>query len=56
MVAWLNVGQAAIFTFGLTSVMAFTAFEVAAGKMSIGNIVAVNSMLMQLQQPFNFVG
>lgn len=55
-IAVLNVGQALIFSCGLTVVMLFTAIEVAAGRMSVGNIVAVNGLLLQLQHPFNFVG
>eukprot|EP00613_Pedinella_sp_CCMP2098_P071695 CAMPEP_0171920786 /NCGR_PEP_ID=MMETSP0993-20121228/19555_1 /TAXON_ID=483369 /ORGANISM="non described non described, Strain CCMP2098" /LENGTH=736 /DNA_ID=CAMNT_0012557923 /DNA_START=9 /DNA_END=2215 /DNA_ORIENTATION=+ len=55
-IAVLNVGQAVIFSAGLTAVMLFTAIEVKAGLMSIGNIVAVNGLLLQLQQPFNFIG
>jgi ABC-type transport system involved in Fe-S cluster assembly fused permease/ATPase subunit len=55
-IAVLNVGQALIFSAGLTAVMLFTAAEVASGAMTVGSIVAVNGLLLQLQHPFNFIG
>ena len=47
----LNSGQALIFSTGLTAIMFFTCQSVAAGQMSLGNVVAVNALLLQLQQP-----
>ena len=53
-VAVLNVGQAAIFSLGLTAVMSFTAAEVARGGMSVGSIVAVNGARFPPAGPFFF--
>ena len=55
-IAILNVGQALIFSAGLTAVMLFTASEVSSGAMTVGSIVAVNGLLLQLQHPFNSIG
>ncbi|MFG1413038.1 ABC transporter ATP-binding protein/permease [Xanthobacter sp. VTT E-85241] len=54
--AWLNAGQAAIFTLGLTSTMVLAAFDVRAGRQSLGGFVMVNAMMIQLYQPLNFLG
>lgn len=55
-VGLLNVGQALIFCAGL-SVMLLTGLQrVKAGTMSIGDLVAVNTMLLQLAIPFNYIG
>ncbi|QIB33005.1 ABCB family ABC transporter ATP-binding protein/permease [Ancylobacter pratisalsi] len=54
--AWLNAGQAAIFTLGLTAVMALCVFDIRAGRQSVGSFVMVNAMMIQLYQPLNFLG
>ncbi len=54
--AWLNAGQAVIFTLGLTATMVMAAFDVRAGRQSIGSFVMVNAMMIQLYQPLNFLG
>ncbi|TCT03202.1 ABCB family ABC transporter ATP-binding protein/permease [Aquabacter spiritensis] len=54
--AWLNAGQAVIFTLGLTAVMVLAAFDVRAGRQSVGAFVMVNAMMIQLYQPLNFLG
>jgi len=54
--AWLNAGQAVIFSFGLTAVMVLAAFDVRAGRQSVGGFVMVNAMMIQLYQPLNFLG
>ena len=55
-IAVLNLGQAAMFCVGLTTSLLIAAKRVAAGAMSVGDLVAVNSMLLQLSIPFNFMG
>ncbi|WP_244644535.1 ABCB family ABC transporter ATP-binding protein/permease [Azorhizobium oxalatiphilum] len=54
--AWLNAGQAVIFTCGLTATMVMAAFDVRAGRQSLGAFVMVNAMMIQLYQPLNFLG
>jgi ATP-binding cassette subfamily B protein len=52
----LNIGQAFIIAGGLTLIMVIAAREVAAGSMSVGRFVLVNTYLMQLYQPLGFLG
>ncbi|MBN9450503.1 MAG: ABC transporter ATP-binding protein/permease [Bosea sp.] len=54
--AWLNFGQAAIFAVGLTlsMVMAVRGFQ--AGTNTVGDLVLINAMLIQLYLPLNFMG
>ncbi|PZQ15107.1 MAG: metal ABC transporter permease [Ancylobacter novellus] len=54
--AWLNFGQAAIFTAGLTICMAMVVADVRAGKNTIGDFVLINAMMIQLYVPLNFMG
>ncbi len=54
--AYLNAGQAVIFTLGLSAVMIMSALDVMAGKVSIGAFVMVNALMIQLYQPLNFMG
>ncbi|WP_425532342.1 ABCB family ABC transporter ATP-binding protein/permease [Aquabacter sediminis] len=54
--AWLNAGQAFIFTLGLTGTMVLAAFDVRAGRQSVGGFVMVNAMMIQLYTPLNFLG
>ncbi|WP_248310229.1 ABC transporter ATP-binding protein/permease [Bosea sp. 117] len=54
--AWLNAGQAVIFTLGLTAVMALCVMDIRAGRQSVGSFVMVNAMMIQLYQPLNFLG
>jgi ABC-type transport system involved in Fe-S cluster assembly fused permease/ATPase subunit len=54
--AVLNAGQAVIFTFGLAAVMVLAVLDVQAGKRTIGDFVMVNTMLIQLYIPLNFMG
>ena len=54
--AILNAGQAVIFTFGLAAVMVMCAFEIQAGTKTVGDFVLINSMMIQLYQPLNFMG
>jgi ABC-type transport system involved in Fe-S cluster assembly, permease and ATPase components len=52
----LNIGQGAIIAVGLTAVMVMAAQGVADGTMSVGDFVLVNSYLVQLYLPLNFLG
>src|SRR3954467_4555371 len=54
--AVLNTGQAVIFTFGLTAIMAMCALGVRNGTNTVGDFVLVNAMMIQLYQPLNFMG
>jgi len=52
----LNIGQGAIIAVGLTLVMIQAAKGVAEGRMTVGDFVLVNSYLVQLYLPLNFLG
>ena len=52
----LNMGQAVIVSIGVTLMMWLAADRVAAGTMTIGDIVLVNAFLIQLYVPLNFLG
>ena len=52
----LNLGQAAIIALGLALIMLMAAQGVQAGTMTVGKFVLVNTYLMQLYQPLNFLG
>ncbi len=55
-IAWLNIGQAVIFTIGMTIVMAMSGAAVLRGEQTIGDFVLINALLMQLSIPLNFIG
>ena len=54
--ALLNIGQGAIIAAGVTGAMLMAGFAVADGDMTIGDFVLVNSYLIQLFLPLNFLG
>ncbi len=54
--ALLNAGQAVIFTLGLTATMLMCAYGVRSGHNTVGDFVMINSMMIQLYQPLNFMG
>jgi len=52
----LNIGQAVIIAVGVTVMMATAARGVAQGRMTVGDFVLVNTYLIQLYLPLNFLG
>ena len=52
----LNIGQAVVISIGLTVVMVMAGFGVKSGIMTLGDFVLVNSYLIQLFLPLNFLG
>jgi ATP-binding cassette, subfamily B, heavy metal transporter len=52
----LNIGQGIIIATGLVTVMLLAGFGVAAGRMTVGDFVLVNSYLVQLYSPLNVLG
>ena len=54
--AAVNVGQGAIIALGLVLVMGFAGYDIQQGTMSVGDFVAVNTYLLQLYLPLNFLG
>ncbi|MEP2651271.1 MAG: ABC transporter ATP-binding protein/permease [Paraglaciecola sp.] len=52
----LNSGQASIIAISMTSMMALAAFQVAQGRMTIGDFVLINAFTMQIFMPLNFLG
>ena len=54
--SFLNIGQGAIIACGLVGVMLLAGQGVAAGRMTVGDFVLVNSYLVQLYMPLNVLG
>ncbi|HEY7246359.1 MAG TPA: ABC transporter ATP-binding protein/permease [Xanthobacteraceae bacterium] len=54
--AVLNAGQATIFTLGLAAVMVMCARGIQQGVNTVGDLVMINTMMIQLYQPLNFMG
>lgn len=54
--ALLNLGQQAIIACGVTAMMWRAAQGVVDGQMTIGDLVLVNALLIQLYVPLNFLG
>ena len=52
----LNAGQATIMAVGLTITMLLAGRGIADGSMSIGDLVMVNTYLIQIYQPLNILG
>ncbi len=54
--ALMNVGQGILVGVGVVGVMVIAAQGVIDGSMTVGDFVLVNTILMQLYQPLNFLG
>ncbi|MEN9849112.1 MAG: hypothetical protein RL368_1852, partial [Pseudomonadota bacterium] len=52
----LNFGQSAIIAIGVSIIMVFASQGVVEGRMSLGDLVLVNTFLLQLFIPLNFLG
>jgi ATP-binding cassette subfamily B protein len=52
----LNFGQGAVIAVGVTFMMVYAGQGVVAGEMSLGDLVLVNTMMLQLFMPLNFLG
>jgi len=52
----LNIGQSLIIAAAVTGLMYLAAEGVAAGRFTLGDLVLVNSLLIQLYIPLNFLG
>lgn len=54
--AWMNIGQMAIFTTGMTVCLIMSGLAVLRGDQTIGDFVLINALLIQLSMPLNFIG
>jgi len=52
----LNFGQGAVIAIGVTLILFAAATQVAAGQLTLGDLVLVNALLLQLFIPLNFLG
>ena len=52
----VNIGQGAIIATGLMIMMTMAGFDIQNGHLTIGDFVAVNTYLLQLYLPLNFLG
>lgn len=52
----LNFGQGGIIAIGVTLIMVFAGQGVVSGEMSIGDLVLVNALMLQLFMPLGFLG
>jgi ABC-type transport system involved in Fe-S cluster assembly fused permease/ATPase subunit len=54
--AVLNTGQGVIFSMGLMATMVLCVSGIRSGHNTVGDIVLINAMMIQLYQPLNFMG
>lgn len=53
---FLNFGQGLIFWTGMGVIGTMSAYGVMSGKLSVGDFVLVNTFMMQIYRPLNFIG
>ncbi len=53
---FLNFGQGVIFWIGMTVIGLYSASGVLAGRFSVGDFVLINTFMMQIYRPLNFIG
>ena len=53
---FVNLGQGAIISLGLFLIMGMSAYDISKGNMSIGDFVIVNTFLLQLYVPLEYLG
>ncbi len=54
--ATLNAGQSGIIAIGMTLLMFFAADQVIEGNMTLGDLVLINAIMLQLYMPLHFLG
>jgi ATP-binding cassette subfamily B protein len=54
--SYLNIGQGVIISLGLIAVMLMAGYGVRDGSMTLGDFVLINTFLIQLYLPLNFLG
>ena len=54
--AAVNIGQGAVIAIGLVLIMGIAGYDIQQDKLSVGDFVAVNTYLLQLYLPLNFLG
>lgn len=54
--ATLNAGQSGIIAIGMTLLMFFAADKVIEGSMTLGDLVLINAIMLQLYMPLHFLG
>ena len=52
----VNIGQGAIIAIGLMLMMSMAGLHIQQGHLTVGDFVAVNTYLLQLYMPLNFLG
>ncbi|MEL0197993.1 MAG: ABC transporter ATP-binding protein/permease, partial [Rhodobiaceae bacterium] len=52
----VNIGQGAIIAIGLMLMMGMAGLHIQEGRLTVGDFVAVNTYLLQLYMPLNFLG
>ena len=53
---FLNLGQALIISIGIIGMMVLAVYQIQSNEMSIGDFIIVNTYLIQLSIPLNFIG